>query len=120
MGSSRLLLKEKLLYILVSRTVIFFLIMCLLTLFLYAAGTMQGFIDSTQLSLLKLYEILGIFLLVTSICGIVLNLERFWKIKKKSYLFRAGGYLLIVVFSIVTIFMVMTIIALSRGSGFRF
>ena len=109
--------KEKLLYILVNRTVIFLFVMCLLTLSLYAAGTIQGFIDSTQLFLLKLYEGLGIFLMVTSFCGIVLDIERCFKVKKKRYLLRAGGYLLLVIFSIVTVLAVMAIIALSRGSG---
>ena len=110
-------LKEKLLYILVNRIVLFFFIMCLLTLSLYIAGTIQNFIDSTQLSLLKLYEVLGIFLMVTSFCGIVLNIDRFVKIKMIRYLLRSGGYLLLVVFSIATVLLVMTIIAISGGSG---
>jgi len=109
--------KEKLLYILINRTVIFLCIMCLLTLSLYAAGTIQGFIDSTQLFLLKLYEGFGIFLMVTSFCGIVLDIERCLKMKKMRYLLRAGGYLLLVIFSVTTILAVMAIIALSGGSG---
>jgi hypothetical protein len=108
---------EKLLYTLVNRTVIFFFVMCLLTLALYAAGTIQGFVDSTQLFLLTLYEGLGFFLMVTSFCGIVLDFERFFRVKRKRYLFRSLGYLLLLVFSITTVFAVMSIIALSRGSG---
>jgi len=109
--------KNKLLYVLVNRTVLFLFVMCLLTLSLYAAGTIQGFIDSTQLFLLRLYEIFGIFLVATSFFGIVLDIERCVKMKKKRYLFRAGGYLLLVIFSITTVLTVMTITALSRGSG---
>jgi len=110
-------LKEKPLPILVNRTAIFFFVMCLVTLFLYIVGTGQGFIDSTQLSLLKLYSILGIFLVVVSVCGIALDLERFLKIKKKRYLFRAGGYLLLVAFGVSTVLAVMFIITVSRGNG---
>ena len=116
MGFSRLS-KNKLLYTLVNRTVIFLFAMCLLTLSMYAAGTIQGFTDSTQLFLLNLYEVLGIFLMVTSFCGIVLDIERCIKMKKKRYLIRAGGYLFLVIFSIATVLAVMTIIALSGGSG---
>ena len=107
---------ERLLYILVNRTVIFLFAMCLLTLSLYTAGTIQGFTDSTQLFLLKLYEGLGIFLMVTSFCGILLDIERSIKLKKFRYILRAGGYLFLVIFSIATVMAVMTIIALSRGT----
>jgi len=107
--------KDKLLYILVNRTVIFFFIMCLLTLSLYAAGTHQGFVDSTQLFLLRLYENLAIFLMVTSFCGIVLDIQRGTRTKRKRYFFRAGGYLILVVFSIFTVLLVMAIAALSIG-----
>jgi hypothetical protein len=109
-------LKEKLLPILVSRTVIFFSFMCLLTLFLYAAGTTQEFVDSTQLSLLRLYTVLGIFLTVGSVCGMALDLKRLIKIKKIRYLMRAGGYLLLAVLGAATVLVVMFIITLSRGN----
>jgi len=55
------LLKEKLLILLISRTALFFFLMCLITIFLYIVGTVQDFIDSTQLFLLKFYCFLGIF-----------------------------------------------------------
>lgn len=107
--------KEKLLYILVNRTVIFFFLMCLLTLFLYAAGTSQVFIDSTQLALLKLCESLGIFLMVTSACGMALDVGRFIKTRRKRYALRAGGYALLVIFAAAEVFAVMTIAAFSLG-----
>ena len=108
---------ERLLYIIVNRTVLFLFVMCLLVLSLYTAGTIQGFMDSTQLSLLRLYEGMGIFLLVTALCGIALNIERSFKTKKGRYLLRAGGYFLLAVFSITSVLAVMTIIAMSGGSG---
>jgi len=109
--------KDKLLYILVNRTVIFFFVMCVLTLSLYAAGTLQGFTDSTQLFLLTIYESLGIFLMITSFCGVALDIRRCARAKRRRYFFRAGGYLLLVVFSIVTVLLVMAVTALAGGTG---
>ena len=110
-------LKEKLLPILVSRTAIFFFIMCLLTLFLYAVGTVQGFIDTTQLALLRLYAILGTFLVSSSICGLILDFRRFLRAKRARYLVRAAGYFLLVLFGICTVLAVLFIVTLSGGNG---
>ena len=82
---------------------------------LYVAGTIQGFIDSTQLFLLKLYEAFGIILIAASFCGVVFDIERCIKLKKGRYLFRAGGYLLLVIFGVATVFTVIAIIAISEG-----
>jgi hypothetical protein len=109
--------KEKLLPILINRTALFFFIMCILTLFLYAAGTVQEFTDSTQFTLLALYSVLGIFLTITSISGIILDLIRFITTKKGRYFFRAGGYLFLVIFGAATVLAVMAILVLSGGDG---
>ena len=108
--------KEKLLYLLVNRLAIFFFFMCLLTLLLYAAGTIQDFIDSTQLFLLNLYFILGIFLSIASVSGMMLDLNRFSRTKKRRYLLRAGGYIFLVVFGIVTVLAASAITAISGGN----
>ena len=107
------LLKEKFLYLLVNRLAIFFFLMCLLTLFLYAAGTIQDFIDSTQLFLLNLYFTLGIFLTIASVSGMLLDLNRYSRTKKTRYLLRAGGYVFLVFFGIVTVFAASAITAIS-------
>jgi hypothetical protein len=112
MGFSRFS-KERLLPILINRTALFFFIMSVLTLFLYAAGTVQEFTDATQFTLLSLYSVLGIFLTITAISGIILDLGRFTSTKKGRYFLRAGGYLFLVVFGIVTVLAVMAILALS-------
>ena len=109
-------IKEKLLPILISRTAVFFFLMCLITLFLYAIGTNQGFIDSTQISLLRLYSVLGIFLVGSSIGGIAVNAVRFSRQKKARYLLRAGLYLLLALFGTVTVIFVMFVLALSPGN----
>ena len=108
-------IKEKLLYILVNRAVVFVFFMSLLTIFLYMIGTSQGFVDSTQLNLLKLYNVLAIFLVTTSICGIVLNIIRFLPQKKVKYILRAGCYLLLVLFGTVTVLIAQFVLTLSAG-----
>jgi len=109
--------KEKLLYLLVNRLAIFFFLLCLLTLFLYAAGTIQDFTDSTQLLLLNLHFILGIFLTAASISGLLLDLIRYTQTKKSRYLLRAGGYIFLVVFGVVTVLAASAITAISTGYG---
>ncbi|MCL2007986.1 MAG: hypothetical protein FWG77_07860 [Treponema sp.] len=109
-------LKERILPILINRTSISFFIICLFTLFLYAAGTAQGFIDSTQFTLLSFYVIAGIFLGFSALAGFIINMGRLIKNKKKSYFFRACGYLFLVIFSIITILIVMAILAISEGN----
>ena len=109
--------KEKLLYLLVNRLAVFFFLMCLLTLFLYTAGTVQDFIDSTQLFLLNLYFVLGIFLTIASVSGLLLDLNRFFRTKKTRYLLRAGGYVFLVIFGVVTVLAASAITAISGGNG---
>jgi hypothetical protein len=116
MGFSRFS-KERLLPILINRTALFFFIMSILTLFLYAAGTIQDFTDSTQFMLLTLYSVLGIFLTISSFSGIALDLTRFIGTKKSRYIFRAGGYLFLMIFGAVTVLVVMAILTLSGGEG---
>jgi len=110
-------LKEKLLPILVSRTVIFFFLMCLFTLFLYAAGTVQGFVDSTQIFLLSVYVVLGIFLTIISIGGIIIDLERYARLRKIRYIIRAGGYMLLMIFGSVSVLAILFIISLASGNS---
>jgi hypothetical protein len=103
--------------LLISRTVIFFSVMCLLTLSVYAAGVSQGFMDSTQLALLRLSTVLGIFLAVSSIFGIAVDLVRFFMYRNPRYFLGAGIYLLFVLFGIITLLIAMSIITLSNGNG---
>jgi len=109
-------LKDRLLPILVNRAAIFFFVMAVLTLFLYAIGTKQGFEDAIQLGLLRLYSVLGIFLVTTTICGLVLNIMRFASQKKAVYIFRALLYLSMALFGAATVLLVMFIFTLSAGN----
>ena len=86
-------------------------------MFLYAAGTVQGFIDSTQLSLLRLYVFLGIFLSAASVWGMILELRRLFKAKTLRFLFQAVIYLFFVFFGSATVFAAMFIITISGGNA---
>ena len=90
--------------------------MCLLTIFLYAAGTAQGFTDSTQFALLRLYIVLGIFLTVTSSCGMFLDFGRLFKLRKIRYLLRASRYIVLMIFAVGTVLVAMFILAISEGN----
>jgi hypothetical protein len=110
--------REKRLPVLTNRLVIFFLCLCLFGLFLYAAGTGQGFADATQYSLLSFYMIQGLLLALTSAVAIVVETRRFIISKKLRYFFRAGFYLLLLSFGAASFFMAMFIVTISRGIGF--
>jgi len=108
--------KEKLFPLLVNRTVIILFVISLFTTTLYVTGIVRESMDSTQLSLLRLSSVLGIFLITTSICGIVLDFRRFLKTKITQHLFGACGYLALVFFGIVTVLAAMFIITVSGGN----
>ena len=110
-------LKGRLFPVLVNRAVIFFFIMSLMTFFLYIIGTIQGFVDSTQLLLLRLLVILALCLIVSSVFGLVLNVMRFSKQKKLRYLIRAGCYFLLILFGVITALIILFIFTLSTGNG---
>jgi hypothetical protein len=70
-------LKIKFLAVTAARVTVFFLLMGMLTVFLYAVGTVQGFMDSTQLLLLRLVVFWGALLGVSSFYGLVLKIVAF-------------------------------------------
>ncbi|MDR0313053.1 MAG: hypothetical protein LBI14_05605 [Treponema sp.] len=75
-------LKGKFPSIIVNRLAIFFFLICLLTGFLYALGTIQGFMDDTQSLLLRIAAIFGILLVISSVLGFFIDLG-FLLVKKK-------------------------------------
>ena len=108
--------RGKLLLLLVNRTVILLSIMCILALFLYAIGTAQDFTDTAQIELLRFITILAIFLVTTSLSGLVINLVRFFVQRKSKYLFRSAFYLLPLFLGSASLTLVMFIFTLSSGS----
>jgi hypothetical protein len=69
--------RNRFLSVLVNRGVFFLFLMCLLVFFLYAIGTAQGFMDSTQLLLLKLESVLDVSLAAGALGHAVMDLIRF-------------------------------------------
>jgi hypothetical protein len=103
--------------ILVKRTVIFFFWMCLFTIFLYGIGTAQGFMDITQLLILRLIIIFGLFLGVGSVYGIILTLWLTRKGLKIRYIGGIGAYLFLVFFGILTSLAAAFILVTAGGNG---
>jgi hypothetical protein len=109
--------KKPVIEILVKRTVTFFFGMCLLTIFFYAIGTAQGFMDITQLMLLRLTITFGIFLGVGSVYGIILALWLARKGLKVRYIGGIGSYLLLSLFGILAAFVAAFIVVTAGGNG---
>jgi hypothetical protein len=65
--------KKVVIAVLIKRIVLFLFIMSLLTLFLYGIGTAQNFMDHTQLFLLRLSRLWGLFLIIGAFYGILLE-----------------------------------------------
>ena len=108
--------KEKIFPLIVHRTVIFLFVLCLLTLLLYLAGTVQSFLDTTQSMLLSIYITLGIFLAVISIFGALLGIRRFFLHRKARELVQSGVYTLVSLFAVATITLASLIIVASKGN----
>jgi ABC-type transport system involved in multi-copper enzyme maturation permease subunit len=101
-----------------SRTaVIFFLGLCLFSLFLYAAGTRQGFADNTQLFLLGLSRNLGLALSICSIWGIFFCVFLIIRGPRLRLALRMGLYLLLCFFGIAVNLLVSFIIAAAEGNA---
>jgi hypothetical protein len=75
--------------------VLFFLVMCLITLFLYIIGTVQGFMDDTQLFLLRLGVALSILLALSALYGLALDLSLFFRRKRPRFIRGACLYALL-------------------------
>jgi hypothetical protein len=75
-------LKAKFFAVITARVTVFFLLMGILTGFLYAIGTAQGFMDSTQLLLLRLTVWWGALLAVSSFYGLILKIIVFTRNKE--------------------------------------
>ena len=80
------MLHSKIPVILTNRISLFFFLIGLFTAFLYALGTVQGFMDDTQFILLRLAGILGILLTTSSFVGIILDFVFYLSKKKFHYL----------------------------------
>ena len=102
----------------VSRWVILLFLLCLFVIFLYIAGSSQGFLDSTQHFILNLVSILGIFLVTGALFGFFYSLFLFFKRAFRSrHLFGALFYLFITILGAAASLSAMTIITASGGNA---
>jgi hypothetical protein len=80
--------KKPLILTLIDRAVVFSLGCCLLAVFLYIAGTWQGFTDRTQILAIRTGIVAGLFLAFFSLDGIA---ARFWfLIRRRSPAYLGG------------------------------
>lgn len=107
---------KQILFSLSKAAVIFFLGLCLFSLFLYAAGTRQGFADDTQLFLLGLSRNLGLSLSLCSLWGIFLCIFLVIRGPRFRLALRMGLYLFLCSFGIAVNLLVSFIIAAAEGN----
>ncbi|GHV71136.1 hypothetical protein AGMMS49928_21650 [Spirochaetia bacterium] len=101
---------------LVKRLALFCFILCLFSVFLYILGTRQEFTDATQLLLLRLAIIIGIFLTAMSFCGMVLDIRIIISRRLWSYFAGVGGYILMGIFGAAAAVFAAFITAASGGN----
>ncbi|MDR1956792.1 MAG: hypothetical protein LBQ30_08070 [Treponema sp.] len=106
--------------ILVKRAVLFFGGICLLSLFLYGIGTNQGFMERTQYMLLRITVMVGLFVGVGSLYGIIVDIWLlFYKKeqKKDRYISGMGGYLCLGGFGVAIAGLASFILVLTQGNA---
>jgi hypothetical protein len=109
--------KKSLGAILIKRTVFLFLVLCFLSLFLYAIGTRQEFMDTTQLLLLRLSMFTGFFLAAAAIYGFLLQLWLVFHEKNDRLLRDAGMYLGLSLAGIAAALFAVFIIVFAKGNA---
>jgi hypothetical protein len=108
--------KKPVIAILVKRTILFFFFLCALTVFLYAIGTAQEFMDRTQLMLLRLAVVFGLSLAAGSLYGIALNCWFAFHDRKYRFFTGAGAYIILGLFGVAIATMAAFIIVAAGGN----
>jgi hypothetical protein len=108
---------KQILFSLSRAAVIFFLGLCLFSLFLYAAGTWQDFTDDTQLFLLGLSRVLGLALSICSAWGVLFCIFLSIRGPRLRLALRIGFYLFLCTFGIMINLLVSFIIAAAEGNA---
>jgi len=86
--------RKPLIVLLVKRTVLFLSVVCALIIFLYAIGTVQEFLDSTQIGLLRAASSLGLLVAAGAAYGCVLDVWAAVALRNRRFLLGSGAYLL--------------------------
>jgi nitrate/nitrite transporter NarK len=109
--------KKPIIAILVKRTVFFFFSLCFLTVFLYGIGTAQEFMDITQMFLVRVSIVLGLFQAVGAIYGLILDLWFVLHDRKYRFLKGAVVYSILGALGIFVAAMGAFIVVVSGGTG---
>jgi hypothetical protein len=104
-------------FILLRAAILFFFGLCLFSLFLYAAGTRQGFTDETQMLLLGLSRVLGLILSICSVLGLVFCALLLIGGGRLRLVLRMGAYLLLCIFGMAVELAVSFILAVAGGTA---
>ena len=109
------LIYKKYTLIITNRIALFFLLLCILSAFLYVLGTVQGFMDDTQFFLLGVVRIGGILLAVISIVTVILAFIFYFRNKSISYLSGVFLHLFLAIFGAGVSFAASFIVIISGG-----
>jgi hypothetical protein len=83
---------KPLIALLVKRAVLFMFGSCALSLFLYAVGTAQEFLESTQLLLLRLSYLSALLLAIGAVYGLLLDLFFAYRLRRRTFLWGVLAY----------------------------
>lgn len=108
---------RRIFFVLLRAAILFFFGLCLFSLFLYAAGTRQGFTDETQMLLLGLSRFLGLCLSICSALGLVFCALLMMGGGRLRLIPRMGAYLLLGVFGMAVELAVSFILAAAGGTA---
>ncbi|MDR2517898.1 MAG: hypothetical protein LBD13_00600 [Spirochaetaceae bacterium] len=108
--------KKPVLALLIKRTVSFFFALCLLIIFLYSIGTLRGFMDSTQMRLLRLGARAGLFLWVGAGYGAALDCYLLFQ-GKKYYIRSLISYIIVGAFGMAAALFSAFILVITQGKG---
>jgi hypothetical protein len=92
--------KKPIIALLVKRTVLFFFFSSIIIILLYVVGTIQGFMESTQLILLRVLAIMSIFLSIGALYGGLLDVGFLFIKHRKQSFWGIISYLLMVLFGV--------------------
>ncbi|MDR2742002.1 MAG: hypothetical protein LBB98_07575 [Treponema sp.] len=95
---------------------LFFFFMSLFSVFLYAVGVRQAFMDATQLMLLRITALSGLILGVVSVYGIILDTWFLIRGKGLRYIPGLAAYCLAAVFGVLTAGAAIFILVLAGGN----
>jgi hypothetical protein len=107
---------KRIFFTLLKGGILFFLGLCLFSLFLYAAGTRQGFTDRTQLLLLRLSRDLGFALSFCSAWGLIFCFFRISRGPRLRLVLGIGACLALCAFGFAVNLLASFIIAATGGN----